>query len=125
RNVFWTIVGLDALGALAVGTTHTSTGIAHLAHIGGVLSGYLFFRVQSLTARRPPARPVNIVRRPVVTPMRVQEAAPELRAPAAVIEQPTPSAPSVEEVDRVLDKISQFGLESLTREERQFLADVA
>lgn len=117
------LIGLDVIGALAF-----NDGVAHLAHLGGVLFGYLFFRVQTLAARSPhEARAVERVvmvqssgsaepsdqqsRRTPVTPIR-----PRRRAE---------SDPVTAEVDRVLDKISAQGLGSLTAAERRFLDEVA
>ena len=97
-------------------------GIAHFAHLGGALAGYVFFQLQSLTARKPPARPAP-VRRPVVTPMRVQDSGSELR-PAPTIPERMPESSS-QELDRLLDKISQFGLDSLTSQERRFLSETS
>ena len=118
RNLFLALLALDiGLGLWG------RDGIAHFAHLGGAMAGYLFFRLQSLTARRPPARAVP-VRRPVVTPMRVQETVTELR-PASPVAAERHHEISDEEVDRVLDKISQFGIESLTSQERRFLSEAA
>ena len=98
-------------------------GIAHFVHLGGALAGYAFFRLQSLTTRRATTRPVQIARRPVVTPMRVQETAGELRPAVPMIDR-RPEV-SDEEVDRLLDKIAQFGIDSLTSQERRVLSDAS
>lgn len=98
-------------------------GIAHFAHFGGALAGYAFFRLQSLTTRRPTARPVPMARRPVVTPMRVQETAADLAPPVPMIDR-RPEI-SDDEVDRLLDKIAQCGIESLTSQERKVLSDAS
>jgi hypothetical protein len=55
--------------------------------------------------------------------MRVQETAPELRTVAPAVDRAHEI--SDEEIDRVLDKISQFGIESLTSQERRFLAEAS
>ena len=119
RTLMGLLVGIDVVFALL----RLNDGIAHIAHIGGVLAGYLFFRVQSLASKRTTARPASVVRRPVVTPMRAQEAAPELRPASPHLERREGSTDA--EVDRVLDKISQFGIDSLTWQERKFLSEVA
>jgi hypothetical protein len=98
-------------------------GIAHLVHVGGALTGYAFFRVRRLAVRKAPARPASVVRRPVVTPMRVQETVTELRPATPQLERH--DEVSEDEVDRVLDKISKFGIESLTSQERKFLSEVS
>lgn len=118
RVLFVTLITADvSLGVLG------RSDIAHFAHLGGALAGYAFVRLQALTTRRPTPRPAPAPRRPVVTPMRIQEAATELRPAMPTID----SRPEVsrDEVDRVLDKIAQFGIDSLTSQERKFLADVS
>jgi membrane associated rhomboid family serine protease len=124
RTLFGALVAIDVVASLVAGTVGASSGIAHIAHVGGVIAGYLFFRIQALAARTPPPRPAGIVRRPVVTPMRVQETVTELHA-APPASDHRPAEFSDEAVDRVLDKISESGIESLTSQERQLLADAA
>jgi membrane associated rhomboid family serine protease len=118
RVLVLSLIAVDtALGFLG------RTGIAHFAHLGGAFAGYAFVRLQALTTRRPSPRPTPVPRRPVVTPMRIQEAAAELR-PAVPIADHRPEVSS-DEVDRVLDKIAEFGIDSLTSQERKFLTDAA
>jgi membrane associated rhomboid family serine protease len=99
-------------------------GIAHLAHVGGALFGYLFFRVQTLS-RRTPSQPARTVERVVM----VQSGSSELdrRTPATPLRsrRRIESDPVAAEVDRVLDKISEKGISSLTPAERHFLDEVA
>jgi membrane associated rhomboid family serine protease len=99
-------------------------GIAHLAHVGGALFGYLFFRVQTLS-RRTPSQPARTVERVVM----VQSGSSELdrRTPATPMRprRRIDSDPVAAEVDRVLDKISEKGISSLTPAERRFLDEVA
>jgi membrane associated rhomboid family serine protease len=99
-------------------------GIAHLAHVGGALFGYLFFRVQTLS-RRTPSQPARTVERVVM----VQSGSSELdrRTPATPLRsrRRIESDPVAAEVDRVLDKISEKGISSLTPAERRFLDEVA
>jgi membrane associated rhomboid family serine protease len=117
------VIGLVTLDIIA-SQLWPNDGVAHLAHVGGALFGYLYFRVQALSRRSPgaPARAVERVvmvqsgssepdRRTPVTPMR-----PRRRADAD---------PVAAEVDRVLDKISEKGISSLTAAERRFLDEVA
>jgi hypothetical protein len=92
--------------------------------VGGALFGFFFFKLPSLS-RRSPSKPPRTVERVVmvqsgsseqerhtpVTPMRPRRAA--------------ESDPVTAEVDRVLDKISQRGISSLTPAERRFLDEVA
>lgn len=118
RRLFFGLLTVDvALGLWG------NDGIAHFAHLGGAFAGYAFFRLQSLTSRRPTTRPVALARRPVVTPMRVQETAADLRPTVPMIDR-RPEI-SGEEVDRLLDKIAQFGIDSLTSQERKILSDAS
>jgi membrane associated rhomboid family serine protease len=119
RRAFFVLVGADLVLSVLV-----HDGIAHLAHVGGAAAGYLFFWAQSLANRRAPARPSTVVRRPVVTPMRVEETVTELRPISPPVADRRIEVKS-DELDRVLDKISQSGIESLTSQERKFLAEVA
>ncbi|MHB1327413.1 MAG: rhomboid family intramembrane serine protease [Gemmatimonadales bacterium] len=119
RSLFVTFVALDlALGLWA------GDGLARLVPLGGILSGYLYYRMQSLTAREQPIRPVPPVRRPVVTPMRAQDVALE-RAQAVVPHTELPPEDSSAEVDRVLDKIAQSGIDSLSLHERRLLSEAS
>jgi membrane associated rhomboid family serine protease len=115
------LAGLNVFFALYPG----GGNVAHLAHVGGLLFGYLFFRAQALSRRGPgaPARPVERV-------VMVQSNGPESSAaapitPARPLRRRVESDPVAAEVDRVLDKISAMGLESLTPAERRFLDEVS
>ncbi len=119
RGLFVAFVTLDLVLGLWAGE-----GLTHLVPLGGILSGYLYFRLQSLTAREQPIRPVPPVRRPVVTPMRAQEAALE-RAQTVVPHTELPPEDTSAEVDRVLDKIAQFGIDSLSLHERRVLSEAS
>jgi len=94
------LVVLDFIGS----RLWPNDGIAHIAHVGGALFGYLFFRVQSLS-RRSPTPPPRAVERVVM-----------VQSGSSQTERPTPvtpmrprrgidSDPVAVEVDRVLDKI--------------------
>ena len=99
-------------------------GIAHLAHVGGAMFGYLFFRVQTLS-RKSPAQPARTVERVVMVQSGAAE--PDRRTPATPTRprRRIDADPVAAEVDRVLDKISEQGISSLTPAERRFLAEVA
>jgi membrane associated rhomboid family serine protease len=120
RTLVTILVGLDVLFALLV----RNDGVAHLAHVGGVLFGYTYFRLQTLSRRSAPPPP-----RPVQRVVMVQSgsAEPERHRPAPVTRQRrrVEADPVAAEVDRVLDKISQEGIASLTPAERRFLDEVS
>ncbi len=120
RTFVAVLAAIDVFGALYF----TNSEVAHLAHVGGMLFGYVFFRLQAVS-RRGGATPVRSVERVVM----VQSGAAEPARPTPVT--PARARRRVEadavaaEVDRVLDKISAEGLESLTPAERHFLDEVS
>src|SRR3954463_1784484 len=120
RTLVIGLVVLDVIGS----RLWPHDGIAHLAHIGGALFGYLFFRAQ-LLARRSPAQPARAVERVVMVQSGSSE--PERRTPVTPMRprRRIESDPVAAEVDRVLDKISEKGISSLTPAERRFLDEVA
>lgn len=120
RTLIIGLVVLDLLGS----RLWPGDGIAHIAHVGGALFGYLFFRVQSLS-RRVPSQPTRAVERVVM--VQSGSAEPDRQTPVTPM-RPRPrveSDPLTAEVDRVLDKISEKGISSLTAAERRFLDEVA
>ncbi|MEZ4378565.1 MAG: rhomboid family intramembrane serine protease [Gemmatimonadales bacterium] len=133
RTLVMVIAGLDLFGALA----GSGDGIAHVAHLGGLLFGMLYFGVQNLAhppegPRLPPMRPRGI---PVGVARREhredgggsaqrERSESMASAPAAPV-VPDPAELEAAELDRVLDKINASGMNSLTHDERAFLDGVA
>jgi membrane associated rhomboid family serine protease len=120
RTFILILVGLD----IVFSQVTPQDGIAHLAHVGGAGFGYLFFRLQALS-RRSPHPPPRAVERVVM--VQSGSAEHERRTPPAPI-RPRRGAdadPVAAEVDRVLDKISEQGIGSLTPAERRFLDEVS
>lgn len=116
-------VVLDMLGALGVGRD----GIGYIAHLGGALFGVLYYlsgvRLTSLFSRRPQGKTVPRLR---IVP--AEEEVPVNSQSFGLSQPDLPPRPTgvAEEqfearVDRVLDKVSKFGQESLTSEERELL----
>jgi len=120
RSLVVLLAGLDLVLALWI-----KDGVAHLGYLGGLAAAYVCFRLQTLLGRPHRKEPKSIARRAVMTPMPVRqggaitEVRPALARPERREEYPA------EEVDRVLDKISAFGIQSLTAEERRFLDEVS
>jgi membrane associated rhomboid family serine protease len=117
----WLVIFLATMSLLSA-VLGARDGVAHFAHLGGFLFGFIFLRVEGSVRER--AR--EVFARPrlahVVPPRRARERA------AAATEAPKPKGrdPSVyDEVDRVLDKISEQGMDSLTPEEQRLLTDVS
>ncbi len=111
----WLVLFFAGIDILFVAPS-MSGGVARLAHLGGLLFGYLYIKAEDTVvhrARRAAAR---------VTASRRRLPRPE-RAPAP---QPNAAPRSVEDdVDRVLDKISASGLDSLTPDERRLLDEAS
>lgn len=109
----WMVAGMTAL-ALFGGFTGAQGGIAHFAHLGGFLGGWLCLRVFEA---RSPARSFQA---------RMAPAAPRESTESAVARWKRIRRESLHEVnqaelDRVLDKITASGVASLTPPERDFL----
>jgi membrane associated rhomboid family serine protease len=119
RTFVLALIALDFLGAV-----YWHDEVAHIAHLGGALSGYLFFRLQALS-RRSPHPPPRAVERVVM--VQSGSAEPERRTPPVPIRsrRRPDGDPVAAEVDRVLDKINEKGIGSLTQAERRFLDEVA
>ena len=119
RTLVIGLVVLDVIGS----RLWPNDGIAHLAHVGGALFGYLFFRAQ-LLSQRSAASPARVER---VVMVQSGSAEPERRTPVTPMRprRGIESDPVAAEVDRVLDKISEKGISSLTPAERSFLDEVA
>ncbi len=120
RTLVIGLVALDVIGS----RLWPNDGIAHIAHVGGALFGYLFFRIQSLSRRQPPQAARTVER---VVMVQSGSSEPERRTPVTPMRprRRPDSDPVAAEVDRVLDKISEKGLSSLTEAERRFLDEVA
>jgi membrane associated rhomboid family serine protease len=114
------LAGVDVFFAIR----SNNDGVAHIAHIGGLIAGFLFFRLQRLS-RRGPAAPPRPVERVVMVQTGVPEASRPMPAAPARQRRRVDADPVAAEVDRVLDKISAQGLGSLTAAERRFLDEVS
>ena len=99
--------------------TDATPGVARFAHLAGMIIGYLYIRwwwglklrIRSAFQRSVPRAPQSRANRP--TP----SAARRVRGK----EETSSATASMEDVDRVLDKILASGLESLTDEEREVM----
>jgi membrane associated rhomboid family serine protease len=143
----WLVAGCVLIDlVLGVSTTGASSGVAHFAHLGGLVTGWLYLhtppshalerlrqRVSSVpdTGDDPP-RPIprGLPRQP-----RERREVDEIvaRSKAAIAKRPAPvQAPRrvpmlrrSDEINIVLDKISRQGLDSLTSDERRILEEAS
>lgn len=121
RTLVIAFVALDVAFALMA----PGDGIAHIAHVGGAIFGFLFFRTQ---AARQPGLAQRPVERMVRVPPVAHEAAMNRRTPPGSLRTPPRSVPddtTSAELDRLLDKISAEGIASLSSTERRFLDEVS
>lgn len=103
-----------------------SDGVAHLAHLGGVGSGVLYLKGQDWRVSRA-GRHLRRRSEPsvLVTPApRAGRGGGGGGAPRAAPRADADSRATAE-IDRVLDKISATGVESLTPAERRFLTEMS
>lgn len=117
----WILVGVDTLGLLFAELPGGAwdTGIAHSAHVGGMIAGWIFYRYFHANngldrASAPLFRVPAWLRKSTSTtsaPSRLAASGPaserQLRA----------------EVDRILDKINSSGFGALTDQEKKILDD--
>jgi len=123
-------VVVDALGA--VGGRVGNEPVAYVVHLGGALFGFLYYqsgwRLTGMFSGSTPTPRRRAAPRLRVVPAEPDDGPPDERREAvgAVVE-PGPRAggmtdESIESrVDRVLDKVSKLGQDSLTSEEREIL----
>jgi len=98
-------------------------GVAHFAHLGGFAAAFLFVRGGAMLSRARAGAdtehaPAVLVRPPSSEAARRSE-------PFGPTRRRGQDASVLAEVDRVLDKISARGLESLTPDERRFLDEMS
>jgi membrane associated rhomboid family serine protease len=119
----WLVVILATLD-LALAVSGARDGVAHLAHLGGFVAGFLYLRGAAWLSERQ--RPARVEQRRSFAPALAHPRTTERRDRAA---RPAARAPSdaqrASEINRLLDKISAGGIESLTPEERRFLDEVS
>jgi membrane associated rhomboid family serine protease len=122
QMLIWGIVPIEARYMVVIMTAMSlfgartgSGGVAHFAHLGGFLGGYIFLK---LLERNPAAERFK---------RRMQAPAPRIETTAGAVDRwkrirrDQLHEVNREELDRVLDKISGSGIASLTPGEREFL----
>ncbi len=119
-KVKWVVMGMVALNLLSA-MSGTNDGVAHFAHLGGFIFGLGYLRWASALNQGAPSKAYE-------QPVRVL-AHPSSREASLANDEPAPAPktvrPSYDEVDRVLDKISATGLDSLTAKERRLLDEMS
>lgn len=119
---------LVLVAAVVIGALGLATGVPALsiAHLGGLAAGYAFLQIRTRETPKP-AMTTLPIRHVVLTRARSDRET-DLVEPSSASEnratssQPHPEA-GTEVVNRLLDKISESGIESLTTTERGQLAE--
>jgi len=152
-RVKWTVAMLAAvilitgMAGTQVAGTDRLTGVAYLAHLGGLAAGWLYLRTSSATSLDRLKQRVSQIPdvpdetpRPIPRLPRSREKVQEVddivaKSKAAVARRqasspPTPSPKAApkrpdDQLNVVLDKISEQGLESLTSDERRILEEMS
>ncbi|MGH7713881.1 MAG: rhomboid family intramembrane serine protease [Gemmatimonadaceae bacterium] len=145
-KVKW-LVGIMAVANVVAGIQGASdqTGVAYLAHVGGLAAGWLYLRTSSASSgidkirnhvAQAPDYPDEMPRAVPKSAPRAKEKAEDIddviarskvvaseRRAAPAREAPAQSPPTrtMSSLDAVLDKISRQGIESLTKEELEVL----
>ncbi len=114
------------LGAMSFLSAFSSTsdGVAHFAHLGGLLVGYVYLKKGWVAQAHLEGLKKRLrTRKLTVVPGSKGEEGPDAgEGRGGSVDE---EARVLEEVDRILDKIAADGLQSLTPEERDFLDEVS
>jgi len=115
-------VVLDVMGALGA-QLQRNEPVAYVVHLGGALFGALYYlsgmRLTSLLPTRRGGGRARTQPRLRVVPPDEHDAGGDTDEPPP--SRPSPEAPIEDRVDRLLEKVSRYGQESLTPEERELL----
>lgn len=116
---------LSVLGTVDPGGSST----AHFAHLGGLLTAFLYlkadWRPRAALSRIKKGRSTRAPRPLAIVPREIGRTRSDASDGAERPAPPDDERGLLDEVDRVLDKISAEGMASLTREERALLDEVS
>lgn len=119
------MVGFLFVVALMSAVGGANSGVAHFAHLGGIITGFLYLKSDGRAGRRQARRGRGArVRRMAIVPRDKRAAEAREREKARQDRASTEEA-ILDEVDRILDKISAEGIGALTPEERKVLDEVS
>ncbi len=138
------LVAVNLISGIAGGGGDQGSGVAYLAHIGGLATGWIYLRSSSSAGiDRLRQRISQVPDVPDETPRAIPRSLPRTRekgneiddiisrSNAATARRPLGAPPQhsvrrdISELNLVLDKISQEGLESLTSDERRLLEEMS
>lgn len=120
------LVGFMAVVSLlsAVDSTTGGSNVAHFAHLGGLITGWIYLKAdwRSGAALGTVRRAATRKRRLAIVP---GDDAEEAEAPARTRSTPKEDTGLYDQVDAVLDKISAEGMSALTPDELELLDEVS
>lgn len=116
----WFVAALGAFTLLST-VQGSADGVAHWAHLGGLVTGFVHLRYGERIGRL--AHRVFYKERPASPRGRTRRAAPP--PPPTPRRRRRADGDSLDEVDRILDKIRASGMDSLSARERAFLDEVS
>jgi hypothetical protein len=118
------LIGGLAVLALAPAVLDARDGVGRLAQLGGFVIGFAYLRMARLVERHTREQPAPRPETPALVAHQSATATADM--PPAERPAASPSRGDVAlEMDRLLDKISQGGLSSLTAAERRFLDEMS
>jgi membrane associated rhomboid family serine protease len=124
----WLALIFIVLDLLAL-AEHREDLVAHGAHLGGALAGYLFYRLDLRLCGREgsglPGRLAGLLRRRPKLRLVQPRRRPEADEPPPDAETPTVDARTTARVDELLEKIHKQGMGALSDEEREFLGEAS
>ncbi|WP_420616053.1 rhomboid family intramembrane serine protease [Candidatus Palauibacter sp.] len=116
----WFVAGLGALTLIS--TVQGSTdGVAHWAHLGGLVTGFVYLRYGERIGRFAH----RALYKERSAPKRSRKRRPAPPPPPPPRRRRRVDGDSLDEVDRILDKIRADGMDSLSARERAFLDEVS
>jgi membrane associated rhomboid family serine protease len=122
RILFALVVAFSLVSAFS----GRSDGVAHFAHLGGIAAGFAYLKWDGRRRSSALREWRKRATRPTLTVAPGKPAGAERGVGAGAVPPPGPEdARLLDELDRVLDKISASGMSSLTAEERKLLDDAS
>ena len=119
----WLVAFLAAVSILSL-IGGSQAGVAHFAHLGGFAAAYVYLRMHDQLTDRVQRLRKFVSRRRLNVASGAAEPERERSAPPKTTRRRDEDR-ALDEVDRVLDKISEHGLQSLSEEELRLLDDVS
>jgi len=119
----WVVLGYGVYTLLSI--PGGGDGIAHAAHMGGMISGFIFMYLTIPSVKRMVDNKISGIGRSARqrrTRRKIHVVRPdEMPSGSNGPSQDVPKSPETLKIDAILDKISREGLQSLSDEEQEFL----